>query len=221
MSGFANDLLLIARGPALNVAGTLFIVGVVLRLVEILWLRRKTDRAPARGSGWSRAAYTIAHRFAPAPGTARRRPVVVIGGYVFHIGLFVALFLFVPHIVFFRDVLGIGWPGLPNGIVDAVTLLTLAAMVALLVDRFVDPVKKLLTDAEDVLTWTVTFLPLLTGFLAVNRLLAPYDLMLALHLLSVELLLIVFPFTKLMHAFTWVLARGYQGLIAGRKGAAS
>jgi nitrate reductase gamma subunit len=41
---------------------------------------------------------------------------------------------------------------------------------------------------------------------------------LALHILSVELLLIVIPFTKLMHLFTFALARWYNGAIAGRKG---
>ncbi len=219
MSG--NELLLFARGPALNVAGVIFIVGLIIRLIEIQWLRRKHDNAPPHGKPWPQALRTIGNRFVPAPGDTRRRPVTVIGGYVFHIGLFIALFLFVPHIVFFDAIFGVSWPGLPNGIIDGVTLLTMAAMVALAVDRLKDPVKRMLTDKEDMLTWMVTFLPLLTGWFAVNRLFTGYDTMLALHLLTVELLLIVFPFTKLMHAFTWVLARGYQGLIAGRKGAAS
>lgn len=216
-----TELLLFARGPALNAAGVIFIVGLLIRLIEIQWLRRKRDLAPAHGKAWPQAWKTIGHRFIPAPGDTKRRPVTVIGGYIFHIGLFMVLFLFVPHIVFFKEVFGISWPGLPNGIVDGITLLTMAAMVALAIDRYKDPVKRMLTDKEDILTWVVTFLPFLTGWFAVNRLFTSYEMMLALHLLAVELLLIVFPFTKLMHAFTWVLARGYQGLIAGRKGAAS
>jgi nitrate reductase gamma subunit len=37
----------------------------------------------------------------------------------------------------------------------------------------------------------------------------------------VELLLVVFPFTKLTHAFTVFIARWYNGAIFGRKGVES
>ena len=49
----------------------------------------------------------------------------------------------------------------------------------------------------------------------------PYTQMLAVHILSVELLLIVLPFTKLIHMFTLFLSRWYNGAMAGRKGVAS
>ncbi len=39
--------------------------------------------------------------------------------------------------------------------------------------------------------------------------------------LFVELLMIVFPFTKLMHAFTIFLARWYNGAISGFRGVQS
>jgi nitrate reductase gamma subunit len=43
--------------------------------------------------------------------------------------------------------------------------------------------------------------------------------LLAVHLLSVELLLVWFPFGKLMHAFTIFAARGATGLTFERRGA--
>jgi nitrate reductase gamma subunit len=46
-------------------------------------------------------------------------------------------------------------------------------------------------------------------------------LLLALHILSVELLLVVFPFTKLMHTFTIFLSRWYGGAISGYRGVKS
>ena len=51
--------------------------------------------------------------------------------------------------------------------------------------------------------------------------LLPYTLMLALHLLSVELLMVVAPFTKLTHMFSFATARWYQGYQAGRRGVES
>ena len=67
----------------------------------------------------------------------------------------------------------------------------------------------------------MTLLPLLTGYLAFHRMLMPYQTMLGLHILSVELLLIVFPFTKLMHSFTVFFARWYNGAAFGRRGVQS
>lgn len=216
-----SELLLWAKGPGFSIALFILLAGTVLRLGEILWLHRKPDLAPAKGEVLEPALRTIGHRFLPAPGMLRISPVVHIGGWTFHTGLFVILFLFTPHIVLIQVFTGLSWPGLPNSFVHAVTLVTMAAMGAVLAARLSDPVKQLLSDAEDYLVWGLTFLPLLTGFLAVGRMGGAYDTLLALHILSVELLMVVFPFTKLMHALTWVLARGYTGAIAGRKGAHS
>ena len=61
----------------------------------------------------------------------------------------------------------------------------------------------------------------MTGYLAYHRLIHPYQLVLGLHILSVEVLMVAFPFTKLMHAFTFILARWYNGAMAGRRGVQS
>jgi len=67
----------------------------------------------------------------------------------------------------------------------------------------------------------VTFLPILTGWLAYHRIVNPYPLVLGLHILSVELLMVVLPFTKLMHTFTVFISRWYNGAIYGRRGVQS
>ena len=83
--------------------------------------------------------------------------------------------------------------------------------------------------ADDFITWTVTFLPVLTGMAVLNEssavtLLRDHVLYrgpLALHLFSLELLLMWFPFGKLMHAF-WVLpARMQLANFFGRRGVRS
>jgi hypothetical protein len=78
-----------------------------------------------------------------------------------------------------------------------------------------------LTNFEDLLVWLLTFLPLITGYFAFHRIGLTAPSLLAIHLLSVEVLLIVFPFTKLMHTFTLFLARWYNGAISGYRGVAS
>jgi nitrate reductase gamma subunit len=56
--------------------------------------------------------------------------------------------------------------------------------------------------------------------MAVQHLLLPYTTMLALHILTVELLLVFLPFTKLFHAFTVFGSRWYNGTVNGHKGVA-
>lgn len=215
------DLLTFARGTALNAALAVCAFGILLRLFEIFGLGRKADLSPARpttpGSGWR----TMVSRSIPPQGMVRRDPVTYIAGYVFHIGLFVAIVLFAPHIELIRDVTGLGWPALPSALVDALAVASIIALFVLLAHRFNNPVKRLLTTGGDYLAWALTLLPLLTGYLAYHHLLFEYTLMLALHILSAELLLVLLPFTKLFHAFSVFISRWYNGDISGRKGVAS
>jgi nitrate reductase gamma subunit len=97
-------------------------------------------------------------------------------------------------------------------------VVTLAAMLLMLAERINNPVKRFLSTFGDYTAWALTFLPVLTGYLATKHLLLPYTTMLALHILSAELLLIFLPFTKLIHAFTLWGSRWYNGDVNGRKG---
>ncbi len=215
------ELLTFARGPALNWALMLVTAGVLLRLFEIFGLGRKADLATPRsitpGSGWR----TLFTRSLPPDGMLRREPVTYLAGYVFHIGLFIALFLFAPHVELFRSLTGLHWPTLPTPLVDASVVAAIVALLVQLANRISSPVKRMLSTIGDYVAWTATLLPLLTGYLAYHHLLLEYTLMLALHIFSAEFLLIVLPFTKLFHMFSLFISRWYNGDSFARKGVAS
>ena len=215
------ELLIWARGAGLQWALAVFCFGVVLRAIELFSLGSKADFTQARtnspGSGWR----TVLSRSLPQPSVWRRAPATHILGYVFHLGLLICAAFFLPHIQLVRHTLGISWPGLPTPLVDAVALITIAALLLVLIQRLRDPVKRFLSGFEDWFTLALTLLPMLSGYLAFHHQLLPYTLMLALHILSAELLLVFIPFTKLAHAGTLFVARWYNGDIAGRKGVAS
>lgn len=208
------------RGPGLQIAAFVFLLGTVWRLIEIYGLGRKPDLAERRrvpgASGW----HTLLHRSIPIPGMMQRAGMTYIAGYLFHFGLVVVVFLFAPHIRLIRELIGLSWPALPSQFVDFAAVITLAAMLVALAERIVQPVKRFLSTFEDWFTWAVTFLPVLTGYLAARHLLLPYTLMFALHILSAELLLVVLPFTKLFHVFTVFPSRWFNGDASGRKGVA-
>lgn len=213
-----GELLIWIRGPALQIATVIFLLGVVVRILEILVLGRKPNLAEARGSAVAGGLRTIVTRSFPDGGTLQRSTFNVVASYIFHIGIFLVLFFFAPHTLVFHEVLGVTWPSLPTQIIDATTVVTLIALLAVLVHRIGHRVMRYLSRFQDYLVWLVTFLPLLTGYLAFHRIgLAPQHLI-AIHIVSVELLMVVFPFTKLMHAFTLFIARYYNGAMAGYKG---
>lgn len=205
------------RGPGLSIAGGIFLLGVMWRLFEIYSLGRKKDLSAPRRSFRAWGLLTVLRRSLPPPGMLKRAPVNYIGGYIFHIGLAIVVFLFAPHILLISNLTGLSWPGLPSQFVDLAAVVTMAAMLVVLVDRIVKPVKRFLSTFEDWLVWTLTFLPVLTGWIAVQHL-SPYTTMLALHILSAELLLIALPFTKLFHAFTLFGSRWYNGRVNAHKG---
>ena len=215
------DLLTFARGSALNWAMMIFAAGVVLRLFEIFGLGRKADLARPRTDSPGSGLRTVFMRSLPAEGMLKREPVTYISGYVFHTGLFLAIFFFAPHIAFFRNMTGLQWPNLPSALVDAAVVASIVALSVLLAHRLNNAVKRLLSTAGDYVAWLVTLLPLLTGYLAYHHLFLEYTLMLALHIFSVELLLVVLPFTKLFHTFSLFISRWYNGDFFGRKGVAS
>lgn len=220
------DLLMWARGPGFNIALIIFAAGITLRVVEILVLGRKRDVAPAKGSPVAQGLRTIFTRSLPRRGLVQYAPVTYIGGYIFHLGFFTAFFFFGPHIAFLDSVFGLsrfglGWPEFGRVIIESAVALSVLAMIALLFTRRADPVRRALSTFDDYLVWLLSLLPMVTGYVAVNKLFGDPTLMLALHILSVEALMIAFPFTKLMHAVTFVMSRYYNGSIQGRKGAES
>jgi hypothetical protein len=212
------ELITWLRGPGLQISSICFLFGISFRVAQTLLLGRQRDLAPARGNKFSAGVATIFRRSFFHPGMTYRTYFTLIAGYTFHLAWLVCLFFLSQHILFFESVLGFGWPGFNNVIIDISTVLAMAALIAVLIHRFMDPVMRLLTDYQDYLTWTLTILPLLTGFEIIHPMLLSYQTALALHLISVELLLIAIPFTKLSHMITIFISRWYNGALAGYKG---
>ncbi|MBL6946655.1 MAG: hypothetical protein ISR47_08450 [Rhodospirillales bacterium] len=214
------DLLLWARGTGFQIAIAVFLFGFVLRLIEIFALGRKADVAPAKGDAVSSGLRTIFTRFVPAPGFVSLLPSQIIGGVIFHFGLFFIVFFFIPHIAVIKDTFGLSWPGIPSPVINAFAVVTVATLVVLLIVRLRHPVRRYLSGFQDYFIWALTVVPLVSGYMAFNTI-GPYTVVLAIHVLSAELLIALIPFTRLTHAFTWVSSRFYNGAFAGRKGTTS
>lgn len=209
------------RGPGLQIATIVLVAGVVIRVLEILLLGRKTNLAEAKGSEMKGGLTTIVTRSVPDSSTFKRSTFTIVAGYIFHIGLFVTIFFYAPHILLIKDVIGFGWPSLPTQVVDALAVISIISLLAILIHRFNNKVLRYLTNFEDLFVWFVTIAPLVTGYMAFHRIGMNGSTLLGIHILSVELLMVVLPFTKLTHTFTIFMARWYNGAISGYRGVQS
>ena len=203
-------------GPMWYFSATVFVVGIIWRLLEVLRAGVARDLAPPRTSGLTGAVRTLFSRFVPRRTIAQNGRVQLIAGYMFHLGLFVLLFFAAPHVDFLEQrVTGFGWTPLPNWAFILASELAFAGLLLLILYRLMHPVTRLLSTADDYIGSVLIFVVMLTGCLALARSFEPLRLI---HLLLVELLLLYFPFSSLMHAFTFSISRSYTGANMARKG---
>ena len=214
------DLLEFARGPALQWAAYILVAGTIWRIVGIVLLKEKPDYSEPRQRGGLGAALKVIYTRSFSAEPFRKGTMYAkMMAYVQHIGFFAVLFLFVPHIVFFEGFLGFDWPGLPNNVIYAISIVTLISLIAALIMRLGNPAQRIISTFDDYASWFVTFLPVLTGIVATTHLGARYETLLALHILSVALLLIYLPFGKLMHFFLVFVTRSQTGAHLNHRGA--
>jgi nitrate reductase gamma subunit len=217
-------LLDFARGIGLQVAVLVMVGGLCWRVAGILLLRRRPQYALSRASLPGRIGGGVAMIFTrsiPRRTFWPRIGVSVALSTVFHVGFLAIVLGGAPHILVIHQITGLSWPNLPKGLVVVISGLTLASMIALLIRRIVHPVMRLLSTMDDYLSWLVVFLPVLTGILLSGETIGSYATLLALHILSVELMMIWLPFGKLMHGVLVFASRGAMGFNFARKGAAT
>lgn len=223
------DWLDFARGPALVVVSSIFVLGSLWRLIFVLRLPRKPDLSPPRAGAPSKLAgawSSIVRGMWPRQAFADRTLFVTLNGYCYHIGLALIFFGYAPHIAFVRRISGLSWPALPDIVMYLAAGATIVSLLLALLQRLTDPVRQKISNADDIITWVIVFLPLMTGMAVLAEPSAAilardhviYRGPVAVHLLALELLLLWFPFGKLMHAFLFVFSRAATGVRFSHRG---
>lgn len=212
-------LLDFARGPAIEWAMAIFCVGVVFRVVgTVLLLRDRNKARVRRDAPITDGVRSIIKRSVPPHELEKGIVLPHVAGYVWHIGLFVTILFFGPHIPFLKSIFGFGWPTLPNQVITVAAAITVSVLVMLLVRRVLHPVLRLISTADDYINSIVTILPLVTGLITYANIGFDKQTNLAIHLLSICLLLVYFPLGKLMHLFLILPGRYRAGVDFGRRG---
>lgn len=220
-------LLEFARGPMLDVAIAVFVLGIVWRLLHLFLRPSKDDLSEPRSTAVARGALAAIVSRMWHHKTFRERTLAgTLNAYAYHIGLAIVFFGFLPHIQFIERLTGLHWPAVPGWLFATAAAAVFIGLGYALMIRLTSPVLRLLSGFDDYASWIITILPMFTGMAALSlpldsaypaQPLSPVPL--AIHLLSVELLLIWLPFGKLSHAFMVFVSRGMTGAAFARKGA--
>lgn len=203
-------------GPLWTFSLVVFVVGVSVNLIRIISTSSKKDYSAPRNSAVSGALSTVFSRFVPYQQNVSRTPLQIFAGYAFHLGLFAVIFFAAPHVHFFeQEMFGFGWAVLPHWGFIVAAQLSFMGILMLWLYRITSPVSKLISGADDHIASILVFVVMLTGCLALLEFHAELRL---LHRFTVELLLIYFPFSRLMHAFTFIPSRLFTGAWFARRG---
>ena len=145
-------------------------------------------------------------------------PVMAAVSSVFHVLLFGAPLLLPAHNILFDLTFRISLPTLAEPVIDALTLIVIAAGIFFLVRRLAIPRVRALTTGRDWLVLALVMAPFVTAYLAYHQLL-DYRIILLAHMVVGELVIAAIPFTAIGHMPFILFARFFTaGEYAWRPG---
>jgi nitrate reductase gamma subunit len=218
-----TNILAFSRGPFFQAALLVFVAGMVFRLVRIISLGWNPDKVPARGSKFMGAVKSflkgiIIWPFIPrVKNTFKRNPVIYLAGGLFHLGLFVILILGTAHMLVWKSLFGFGWKTLPMPIVDWMAAVSIIALIILFINRLINPVLRLISGPAEWLNLFFVFLPIFTGYIMAHHLWFRYEVLFSLHMITVNVLLIWIPFSRISHFIFYFFSKAIHGADFGKR----
>ncbi len=199
----------LARGPLLRLALLAMAVGllrlVLLQVWEISWAwHRAGDQVVPWGVAIRRnLEWLLPWRYLQR----KERRLYNFTSFVFHVGIIVVPVFLAGHVAIWRQELGISWWTIPQGLADWLAVLTVVAALGLLAGRMASEASRKISTPQDWLLPLLCAVPFVTGLWVAHPAWSPFDVQVVylVHMLSAELLLVMVPFSKLMHmALFWI-----------------
>ena len=212
-----TDFYLILSGPMMWVAVGVFISGTMWHVFRFHRFTRKKIPRPVRTvipkSDPGQASngfidprsfkYRLSRLKLTLPG---QRPFFTLMTTLFHMNLLILPFFVQGHTMMVGFSFGIHLPFLPNAVVDLLTVITFLCVLFFLVRRFYVRQVRAITTFSDIALMALAAAPFVTGFMAYHQI-YDYHTMILMHMVSGELILILIPFTRLIHMVYFFLNR--------------
>lgn len=218
-----DEILEFTRGPLFNVSLLVFIGGMIYRLTRVVSLGWSKDKVKSKGSKTKGAVISylkgiLIWPFIPwVKNTFSKNPITFLAGGLFHLGLIVILIFGTPHMLVWKSLTGFHWATIPVPIVDWFAAITIISMIVLLINRYINPVLKLISGPAERFNWLVVFLPMVTGYMLTHHLFFRYQVIFSLHMLTIDFLLIWIPFSRISHFMFYFFSKTIHGAQFGKR----
>ena len=205
-----------ARGPMAWICVAIFFIGNGYQIFKFYQLSRNTHHPTLkRPIGYRKQKARPFSREILISKIARLRvsligiePVMAFVTITFHLCLFILPLFILEHAVLYLinwklDI----WPIVfSHQVTDFLVLYLLGCTLFFLFRRLFIRRVRALSTAQDYIMLTLALIPFVTGFMAIHHV-ADYASLITVHILSVELLLVIMPFTKFAHMLFFFINR--------------
>jgi nitrate reductase gamma subunit len=197
-----ETLIEFGRGPLFRFAVAVAVLGLLRQAVLSAWgvrqiLKRAADkRIPLGAIVWRTFVQLNPLRYFTG-----NRWLYSMLSTLFHVGLILVPIFYLGHIRLWRRGLGLGWPALPMGVADLLTIVTIVMGLALFVARGWANASRRISRPQDWLLPPLIALEFLSGYLLAHPGSSSFRLetLMLVHVGVGDLLLLVTPFTKIAH----------------------
>jgi nitrate reductase gamma subunit len=192
-----------AKGPLFVFTFVYMILGLLRQVfLQVAQMKDVLDRLSYKAFPVLKNLKLFIEWMLPVGHIYRNKPIMSICSFLFHIGLLIVPIFLASHIDLWARSIGISWPAIPMWLADALTILTLFCILVLFVFRLLNTTTRSLSSGSDYVLLICVAIPFATGFMAVHPAfnLFTYDAVILLHVLSSELIFILLPHSKLVHA---------------------
>lgn len=198
------------RGPMAWAAFSVCIVATLLRVI-ILYGRATRIQRMHPAKSFRGGLKSIGRGLLPfGLGAMRQNPLFGGVTFIFHLCVLITPLFLLAHIVLVYESWQIQWFSLPDMLADIMTAIVIAATLFFAIRRLQNPEVRAVTGFSDWALLIIVSGVFLTGLLAYHHW-GPYRPMLITHILLGEVLLLMIPFTKMVHMVLFFFTRGYLG----------
>lgn len=198
------------RGPLFRFCFALMALGLLRILILTgLGIREAYGRNPDKIVPWKEIRnQTFAWLF-PLKRLWSQRPIYSLVSFAFHVGMILTPLFLTSHILLWRNGLGFTWRALPQHLANWLTLLVIVTGLGLFFGRVLDSRARAISRPQEYFWPLLIAVPFATGYIASNAMITPhtYDEMMAIHIYTADLIMLMIPFTKLAHCVLMPLSQ--------------
>ncbi len=192
-------------GPLFWISLAICVAGSIYKLVTVIKLARK-DKVVLPYMRLSYSMKSIGRWITPfGTRSMRLTPIFTAVAFSFHICLLFTPLLLLAH----HELLGIRLIHLPDPVAHVMTAIVIIGGLFFLQRRLLVPYVNNVTYFSDILLLLLVMAPFVTGFLAYYQWF-DYRTVITLHMIFGCVMLVIIPFTRIVHMLFFALTRAYM-----------